>query len=115
RECEQNGRSDESVERNSIDGLPIVEKVFRSVYVSSRVRSERDGRHVRAGTTRDGLPRLDKDFRIAGIYDPARCDGSRNVINPRRTSYDGRLDSLALKMKRGISAANVVPSGERKL
>ena len=89
--------------------------MFCRIDMRSGVRTKRDQRDVRAGAARDCLLQLDVNLGIAGIDDAARLYRNRYVVNAR-ACYDGRLvDWLALRMKRGISARKVTPSGVTKL
>ena len=107
-------RTDEPVQRNSVDSLPVVEKMFRCIDVGSRMRPERDARDVRSGAAGYRLLWLYDDFGIAGIDESTRANRNGDVVNTAH--YDGRLvDSLALRTNRGIPASNVVPSDRTKL
>src|SRR5687768_1994216 len=104
----------ESVERNSVDSLPIVEKMFRGIDVRSCMRPERDAGDVRSSAFGYRLLWLYEDFGIAGVDDATRADWNRNVVDAGH--YDGRLvDSLALRTNRGMPASNMLPSARMKL
>ena len=71
RKREQNGWSDEAIERDVIHRLAIVEEMFGGIHMRSCVRSKRDRRNVGSGAASDCLLQLDVNFRIAGIDDAA--------------------------------------------
>lgn len=114
-ESHEERRTDEFLERNEVDGLAIIEEVSGRVDVSAGMRAEADRRHVGARALGDGLLQSDFDFGVPGVDEGTGSYRYRDVVDPRRMAQEGRLvDSLALSVKRGISASNDAPFCLRK-
>src|SRR6478672_7710116 len=89
RELQQQSGSDETLERNFVYALPIVEEMPGGVGVGAGVRAEFYGRHVGAGAFGDGLLQLDVDFGISRIDQSAGPDRNRDVVD----AAHGRIES----------------------
>ena len=59
--------TEQKIQRQRIDPARVVEKVPGSVDVRAGVRAHDEARHVRAGTLRDALDRLQLELRVAGV------------------------------------------------
>ena len=110
-EAHEQYRPRELLERNQVDRLPIDEEMPRRIDVRTGVGAEMDRRDVGAGSGSDGLLKRDIDPWIPRIDETTGADRNRDVVDAaRRFGQEGRLvDSLALRVKRGISASNAAP------
>lgn len=98
-------------EGDEVDWLAIHEEMARGIDVGAGMRAKIDRRDIRARSGGDGLLQGDVYRRVAGIHEAARADGDGYIVDAaRQAGQEGRLvDSLALRVKRGISASKDAP------
>ena len=110
-EPDEESRAGELLERDVVDGLAVDEEMARGIHVGPGVGSKSDDGDVGPRPRRDRLLKRDVDLGISGIDEPAGTDRDRYVVDaPAGLAQEGRLvDSLALRVKRGISASNDAP------
>src|SRR5687767_2437565 len=93
---DENRRTDEAVERDLIDCLPIIEKMLCRVDVRAGVRAERDTRYVGSSALRYRLLRLDRNLRVSRIDESAASNGNRYV------EYPGQPEARCLVAREGF-------------